>query len=829
MPKWKLPGQTSTVIDANTPEKREILFDLTNNRPRIGDGSTAGGKALAFQSETEALDERIDDLEANAVSDDMAPVVAGTIPEAQALLDQGNPFTDVASASTVDLGAVDSDKVRITGTTTITSFGTAPAGTRKLLRFAGQLTITYNGTSLIIANNAAISYITAANEMGEAVSLGSGNWVLIMWPSVIAKFDQSGAGGARPYSVFLGGDVTTSSADFKLSGNTTRVKTRTKSLLLSDPGDTSEIGTDLSNGTAASPSAWTGPVPGNIFYAHHPHISMTATTAPDNATYRTRRFAQQYFFQMQAPTALLREGGIAWGCALGGTGDGESVPWDRLIFKGKSFFSLGRAAYEDSGYSAPTFNYGTLSGNPDFNRIFCPSAAWNWYDAPEVGNIVIAMPDISNSFAGLAMRLGSDPTAGVDFVTNSGEWRLATVAASTRTSRWGLTTSGHWAPVTDGAVKVGNSNRRASEVHSLVFIGNQTSQTTQVGYLQASHATYTGDVLTLRSERASGTNHNFLTARADVSGTPNLVFKVAGNGQISTDQASVTTGGAGYGEAWEWDDGNPNGEDRIGQTVVALGRWRMGRAKDHPDKPVIGVASARCAMVGNAFENGWSGRFVRDDIGNILTELVDVATWETVETETQQVERVRKVPYKRMEPKREWRTRMIEEPAVEERDGVMVQIMVPREDSGWVSVVKEGPLFDEAGQPVLDPRTGEQIIASIPVMHEVEGEYNESYIEEVTIELARKARSCVIGEEREGLVIPKDAKIVKMERPILNPNFNPNQDYVPRLKRPEWDPVSYLGVEYVLVGERVPPEWLDLGEAFPAKDGRPAIHEYLVR
>lgn len=66
MPKWKLPGQTSTVIDANTPEKREILFDLTNNRPRIGDGSTAGGKALAFQSETEALDTRLDALEAGA-------------------------------------------------------------------------------------------------------------------------------------------------------------------------------------------------------------------------------------------------------------------------------------------------------------------------------------------------------------------------------------------------------------------------------------------------------------------------------------------------------------------------------------------------------------------------------------------------------------------------------------------------------------------------------------------------------------------------------------------------------------------------------------------
>lgn len=38
------------------------------------------------------------------------------------------PFADVASATTTDLGAVASDNVRITGTTTITSFGTVGGG-----------------------------------------------------------------------------------------------------------------------------------------------------------------------------------------------------------------------------------------------------------------------------------------------------------------------------------------------------------------------------------------------------------------------------------------------------------------------------------------------------------------------------------------------------------------------------------------------------------------------------------------------------------------------------------------------------------------------------
>lgn len=111
-----------------------------------------------------------------AVSAAMLPVVlASTIAAATALEDAGNPFTDVASAATVDLGAVASNKVRITGLTgPITSFGTAAAGTRKLVRLASTPTIAYNGTSLILPGDASI--VGQPDDEFEAVSLGSGNW-----------------------------------------------------------------------------------------------------------------------------------------------------------------------------------------------------------------------------------------------------------------------------------------------------------------------------------------------------------------------------------------------------------------------------------------------------------------------------------------------------------------------------------------------------------------------------------------------------------------------------------------------------------------------------
>lgn len=86
------------------------------------------------------------------------------------------PATSLASATTTDLGTIPSHNVTITGTTTITSFGSSAVTTYPLykLKFSGILTLTYNGTSLILPGG--VSITTAANDTAEALYLGSGNW-----------------------------------------------------------------------------------------------------------------------------------------------------------------------------------------------------------------------------------------------------------------------------------------------------------------------------------------------------------------------------------------------------------------------------------------------------------------------------------------------------------------------------------------------------------------------------------------------------------------------------------------------------------------------------
>ncbi|MFW6027878.1 MAG: hypothetical protein ACOC91_03635, partial [bacterium] len=85
----------------------------------------------------------------------------------------------LASGSTTDLGSVAANFVRITGTTPITSFGTAAAGVWRIVRFVDALTLTHSASSLILPGSADIT--TAANDVLLARSLGSGDWQVMIY------------------------------------------------------------------------------------------------------------------------------------------------------------------------------------------------------------------------------------------------------------------------------------------------------------------------------------------------------------------------------------------------------------------------------------------------------------------------------------------------------------------------------------------------------------------------------------------------------------------------------------------------------------------------
>lgn len=90
-------------------------------------------------------------------------------------LTNGTKGTNIASATTCDIGAATGEFVDISGTTTITGLGTVGAGAVRKVRFLAALTLTHNATSLILPG--ATNITTAADDTAEFISLGSGNWI----------------------------------------------------------------------------------------------------------------------------------------------------------------------------------------------------------------------------------------------------------------------------------------------------------------------------------------------------------------------------------------------------------------------------------------------------------------------------------------------------------------------------------------------------------------------------------------------------------------------------------------------------------------------------
>lgn len=85
----------------------------------------------------------------------------------------GAAETAIASAATCDIGAAGSLFLAVTGTTAITSFGTA-ANRLRFLRFTGALTLTHDAAALILPGGA--NLVTAADDTAIFTSDGSGNW-----------------------------------------------------------------------------------------------------------------------------------------------------------------------------------------------------------------------------------------------------------------------------------------------------------------------------------------------------------------------------------------------------------------------------------------------------------------------------------------------------------------------------------------------------------------------------------------------------------------------------------------------------------------------------
>lgn len=134
-------------------------------------------------------------------------------------------------------------------------------------------------------------------------------------------------------------------------------------------------------------------------------------------------------------------------------------------------------------------------------------------------------------------------------------------------------------------------------------------------------STYTGFTGVIGRESANG-DDVFVSWSA---GSYRIEFDASGNGRFD---GGADISSADYAEYFEWEDGNPNDEDRRGYPVVLVadGKIRIATEQDD-DAEFLGIVSVEAAVVGDSAWAAWTGRYKKDKFGARVKEKYTTYNW----------------------------------------------------------------------------------------------------------------------------------------------------------------------------------------------------------
>ena len=165
--------------------------------------------------------------------------------------------------------------------------------------------------------------------------------------------------------------------------------------------------------------------------------------------------------------------------------------------------------------------------------------------------------------------------------------------------------------------------------NSVYTAGNQN--------LVRSYATNTNAQSYMQGVAVPATNiYLFYSETGTSSSDDDVQFRVRStDGRVQSDASSTQLNGADYAEYFEWEDGNPSNEDRVGTSVVLVGeKIRPATSSDDTSK-IIGVISATPCVVGDSASLKYHDRYLKDDWGRDILEDVEMLVWNIGQNEHQ--------------------------------------------------------------------------------------------------------------------------------------------------------------------------------------------------
>lgn len=291
-----------------------------------------------------------------------------------------------------------------------------------------------------------------------------------------------------------------------------------------------------------------------------------------------------------ADTGMFLAGTNKIGFSTGGTerliiddsghvGIGTSNPSEKLHVVGNTLHE-GNITFDNTnergiGFFGATGNY-RIVFRENFDNISQPTVS-----SPQSIGISIE----SDSFIGLVESDASAMRGFFDLNSNAFVWG-GTISIGDDTASQKLR-----------VFEDGNSNT--------VFFGN-------------TNGSFSNNLQTSRVTRTASNVFNFANYQSNDGGDNEFVFRGDGNAFADGSWGSPA---ADYAEMFEWEDGNPNEEDRVGHTV-SFSTSAPGFIKiAQPGDSILGVVTGAPSVVGNSPVN-WPEKYLKDDYGR---EIVDVS------------------------------------------------------------------------------------------------------------------------------------------------------------------------------------------------------------
>ena len=139
-------------------------------------------------------------------------------------------------------------------------------------------------------------------------------------------------------------------------------------------------------------------------------------------------------------------------------------------------------------------------------------------------------------------------------------------------------------------------------------------------YAQTSIGGYNEEDSNPKPNNYDNTKPAFLIGNGNGSSSRGNAFKVLFNGKTFAD-GEYSSAGADYAEMFEWKDGNPNNEDRVGRFVTLKGK--NIEIANETSTYILGIVSGAPTIIGDN-PMRWQGKYLNDEWGRPIYEDIEV-------------------------------------------------------------------------------------------------------------------------------------------------------------------------------------------------------------